>query len=153
MLFDFDDEMTSNISGTVPGQLVTAAAIGGRVKDAGAARDWAAGEPVFAYFLVTKAAASNPGTSMTVDVIGADDALLTVNVAVLSTRTVPTAQLLAGAKFTMPALLSGSRRRFLGARFTPAGANPTQGAYTVGLIRGQARQQAGGTSWSGSVSW
>lgn len=151
MLFDFDEEMTLNQGPTTVGQLVTGASIGGRVKDAGVARDWAAGEPLFAYFLVTPAAASNPGTSMTVDLVASSTADLTGTPVVLSTRTIVAAQLIAGAKFPMPSLATGTRRRFLGARFTPAGANPTQGAYVVGLIRGQARDQAGG--YSGSVSW
>jgi len=143
MFLDFDDELTLNQSATVKGQLVTATAIGGRQKDALKARDWGAGEPVFAYFAVTPAAASNPTTSMTVDIVAADDAGLTTNAVVLSTRTVLTAALLAGTIFGMPALSAGTRRRFLGCRFTPNGGNATTGAYVCGLVMTDARVQDG----------
>src|SRR3954467_10065067 len=116
-ILDQDDEFTLNQSATIKGQLVTATAIGGRQKGVvGQPRDWGAGEPVFAYFAVTPAANSNPVTSMTVDIVAADDAALATNAVVLSTRTVLTAALLAGRIFGMPALASGSRRAILGCR-------------------------------------
>jgi hypothetical protein len=144
MILDMDDEFTLNQSATIKGQLVTATAIGGRQKGVvGTPRDWGAGEPVFAYFAVTPAAASNPTTSMTVDIVAADDAALSTNAVVLSTRTVLTAALLAGRIFGMPALASGTRRAILGCRFTPNGGNATTGAYVCGLVLQNARVQDG----------
>lgn len=144
MLLDMDDEFTLNQSATTKGQLVTATAIGGRQKGVvGQPRDWGAGEPIFAYFAVTPAANSNPTTSMTVDIVAADDAALTTNQAILSTRTVVTAQLLAGRLFGMPALLAGFRRAILGCRFTANGGAATTGAYVCGLVAQNARVQDG----------
>lgn len=144
MLLDMDDELTLNQSATIKGQLVTATAIGLRQKGVvGQPRDWGAGEPVFAYFAVTPAANSNPTTSMTVDIVAADDAGLTTNQAILSTRTVLTAQLLAGRLFGMPALSAGFRRAILGCRFTANGGAATTGAYVCGLVAQNARVQDG----------
>jgi hypothetical protein len=144
MLLDMDDEFTLNQSATTKGQLVTATAIGGRQKGVvGQPRDWGAGEPVFAYFAVTPAANSNPTTSMTVDIVAADDAALATNAVVLSTRTVVTASLLAGRIFGMPALASGTRRAILGCRFTANGGAATTGAYVCGLVAQNARVQDG----------
>jgi hypothetical protein len=147
-LLDMDDEFTLNQSATVKGQLVTATAIGTRQKGVvGQPRDWGAGEPVFGYFAVTPAAASNPTTSMTVDIVAADDAALTTNAVVLSTRTVLTAALLAGRSFGMPALSTGTRRAILGCRFTPNGGNATTGAYVCGLVQADARPADGFVNW------
>jgi hypothetical protein len=146
MLLDLDDELTLNQGATaaLKGQLVTATAIGGRQKGVvGQPRDWGAGEPIFAYFAVTPAANSNPTTSRTVDIVAADDAALTTNQAILSTRTVVTAQLLAGRLFGMPALSAGFRRAILGCRFTPNGGAATTGAYVCGLVAQNARVQDG----------
>lgn len=144
MILDQDDELTLNQSSTIKGQLVTATAIGGRQKGVvGQPRDWGAGEPIFAYFAVTPAAASNPTTSMTVDIVSADDAALATNAVVLSTRTVLTAALLAGRIFGMPALASGTRRAILGCRFTANGGAATTGAYVCGLVAQNARVQDG----------
>src|SRR5947209_5286378 len=95
-LLDMDDEFNLNQSATLKGQLVTATAVLGRIKDAQAGwpgpaaavatfgtaaaplvfrrRDWAAGELVVPYFAVTPAAAFNPTTSAQVDIIAADNA-------------------------------------------------------------------------------
>lgn len=144
MILDQDDEFTLNQSATIKGQLVTATAIGGRQKGVvGQPRDWGGGEPIFAYFAVTPAAASNPTTSMTVDIVGADDAALSANQVILSTRTVLTAALLAGRIFGMPALSSGTRRAILGCRFTANGGAATTGAYVCGLVAQNARVQDG----------
>lgn len=147
-LIDFDDQLTLDQSSTVKGQLVTATAIGGRQKGVvGQPRDWGSGESVFAFFAVTNAAPSNPTTSMTVDIVGADDAALATNAVVLSTRTVLTAALLAGRSFGMPNLQAGNRRAILGCRFTPNGGNATTGAYVVGLVQQDARPADGFVSW------
>jgi hypothetical protein len=126
------------------GQLFTATAIGGRQKGVvGQPRDWGAGEPIFAYFIVTPAANFNPVTSATVDIVAADDAALATNAVVLSTRTVLTAALLAGRIFGLPALASGTRRAILGSRVTANGGAATTGALVIGLVAQNARVQDG----------
>lgn len=147
-ILDQDDEFSLNQGATTKGQLVTATAIGGRQKGVVAQpRDWGAGNPRFAYFAVTPAANSNPTTSMTVDIVAADDAALATNAVVLSTRTVLTAALLAGRSFGLPSLQAGFRRAILGCRFTPNGGNATTGAYVCGLVRTNARPQDGFINW------
>lgn len=147
-ILDMDDEFTLNQSATIKGQLVTATAIGGRQKGVvGAPRDWGAGNPRFAYFAVTPAANSNPTTSVTVDLVASDDAALSTNAVVLSTRTVLTAALLAGRSFGMPSLQAGFRRAILGCRFTMNGGAATTGAYVCGLVRTNARPQDGFINW------
>lgn len=147
-ILDQDDEFTLNQNATTKGQLVTVTAIGGRQKGVVAQpRDWGAGNPRFAYFAVTPAAASNPGTSMTVDIVAADDIALSVNSVVLSTRTQAVATLLAGRSFGMPSLQAGFRRAILGCRFTVTGVAATTGAYVCGLVRANARPQDGFISW------
>ncbi len=137
-VLDYDDEFT-----TKDGQAVTAAAIGTKPKDAGAAKDWGAGEPLVPYARVTGDAASNPLTSMTIDVIASSTADLTGTPVVLSTTTVLTAALTANSLHKMPPLLPGSPRRYLGMKFTPNGGNATTGKYVGGLIEKNARPQDG----------
>jgi hypothetical protein len=137
-VLDYDDEFT-----TAGGQAITAAAIGTKVKNAGAARDGGAGESVVPYARVTSTAASNPTTSMTIDVIGADDAALTSNPVVLSTKSVLAAALGANTLHSLPRLLPGTNKRYLGIKFTPVGGNATTGAFVAGLVSESARPQDG----------
>lgn len=138
MILDYDDEFT-----TAAGQAVTATAIGTKVKDGGAAKDWGAGACIHPYFRITDDADSNPTTSMTVTIEGADDAALTTNAVVLSTVTVLVASLTADSLHYMPPLAPGSNKRYLGCRFTPVGGDATTGKYKVGLVDGCARVQDG----------
>lgn len=183
MLADLDDEMTSNQSGLIRGQLITAAAFGGRVKDtmagfpgplAGVAtfgtaavplkfirRDWGAGDVQIPFFFITPAAASNPTTSMTVEIWGADNPdLVTTMTAVnglalpgggapvvLSTRTFLAAVLTAGAIFSLPPLTPGFQRRYCGCKMTPNGGNATTGAWVVGFCNRDSRPQESVTSY------
>jgi hypothetical protein len=137
-ILDYDDELT-----TAGGQAVTAAAIGTRVKDGGAAKDWGSGEELYAYARVTGDAASNPTTSMTIDIVGADNAALTTNPVVLATATVPVAALTANSLHRLGCLKGGSNKRYLGVRFTPNGGDATTGKIKVGLIPESARPQDG----------
>lgn len=147
-LLDQDDELTLNTSATIRGQAFTATAIGGRQKGVvGQPRDWGAGEPVFGYVAVTPAAAFNPTTSATIDLVGADDAALTTNQVILSTRTIPVASLLAGKSFGLPALSSGTRRAILGCRVTANGGAATTGALVIGLVQADARPADGFINW------
>jgi hypothetical protein len=133
-ILDYDDELS-----TAGGQAITAAAICGRVKDGGVARDWAAGEPVFPFMRVTGTAAFNPTTSATVEILAADDALLTENPVVLSTKSILAAALGANTLHPLPALLPGFKKRYLGAKVTPVGGDATTGKVIVGFIEQSAR--------------
>ena len=137
-ILDYDDEFT-----TAGGQAITAAAIGTKVKDGRTAKDWGAGEPLYPYARVTGTAASNPTTSMTITVEGADNAALSSNAVVLSTSTVLAAALTANSLHKMPPLLAGSNKRNLGMRFTPNGGNATTGSFIGGLIDKNGRPQDG----------
>jgi hypothetical protein len=137
-ILDYDNEFT-----TAAGQAITAAAIGTKVLDAGAARDWGSGESVVPYARVTSTAASNPTTSMTIDIVGSDTAALTSNPVILSTITVLAAALLANTLHPMPPLKPGANKRYLGVSFTPNGGNASTGKFVVGLIDRSARPQDG----------
>lgn len=137
-ILDYDDEMT-----TAGGQAVTAAAIGTRVKDGLGAKDWGAGEELVPYARVTGTAASNPTTSMTIEIIGADNAALTTNPVTLSSVTKLTAALTANSLHAMPPLAAGSKKRYLGCKFTPNGGSATTGYWKVGFIPRRGRPQDG----------
>lgn len=136
MILDYDDEFT-----TSGGQAVTAAAIGTKVKDATNARDWGAGQEIAAYARVTSTAASNPTTSMTIDVIGADNAALTTNPVVLATITVLAAALTANSVHNVGVLKAGAKKQYLGCKFTPNGGDATTGKFVCGLVGEGARTQ------------
>jgi len=142
MILDYDNELTSNQSATLQGQLVTATAIGGKVIDGGTSKDWGAGETLVPYFKVTGAAASNPTTSMTVS-IETSDAVGITSSTVLSTVTVLAASLTAGSIHAMPPLKAGAKGRYLGCRFTPNGGSATTGALVVGFVDKDGRPQNG----------
>jgi hypothetical protein len=140
MILDYDNEFT-----TAAGQAVTAAAIGTKLTDAGSGytRDWGAGEAVAAYARVTGAAASNPTTSMTIDIIAADNTALTTNPVVLATVTVLAAALTANSVHQVGVLKSGANKRYLGCKFTPNGGNATTGSFVCGLVPAEGRPQNG----------
>jgi hypothetical protein len=139
-ILDYDDEFTTASGQTMDG----AAAIGTKVKNAGKARDWGSGEPVYPYARVTSDADSDVVTSMTFDVIAADNALLTTNPVVLSTVSVLKAALVKNALIQFPPLKGGSNKQYLGFKFTPVGGNQASGAKIVaGLISKSARPQDG----------
>lgn len=127
MINDLQDEFTTTGSQVCTG----AAAIGTKVKNAGAAKDWGAGELKVPFVRID--VASDVVTSMKFDIIAADDAALTTNAVVLSTITVLTAALTADSLHAMPALLAGYERQYLGCKFTPAGGNGTVGTFICGL--------------------
>jgi hypothetical protein len=138
MITDYDDELT-----TSGGQAVTATAIGTKVKDAGQNRDWGAGEELAAYARVTGAAASNPTTSMTIDIIAADNAALTTNPVVLATITPLAAALTANSLHSVGILKPSGPKRYLGCKFTPNGGNATTGSFVCGIVPAAARPQDG----------
>lgn len=140
MILDYDDELTTTGGQNMDG----AASIGTKVKDAGAARDWGSGEPLTPYMRVTSAADSDVTTSMQVDFLGADNAALTSNPVVLSTKTILKAALTKNSLHAFPPLLPGSNKRHFGVKFTPNGGNQTNGAKAIcGLVPNSARPADG----------
>ncbi len=139
-ILDYDDEFT-----TAGGQpMAGAAAIGTKVKDAGAARDWGAGEPIIPYVHLTGDADSDVVTSMQFDFIAADSVDLATNPVVLATKTVLKAALVKNSLHAMPALAAGSKKRYLGWKFTPIGGNQASAAKAkAGLISADGRPQDG----------
>lgn len=158
MLLDQDDEFSYNgkagsaaVDGTSNGQYFdTTANLAGntRVKDAGAARDWGAGEHVVPYFALVAGVACVVETSIKVDIVASTTIALTGSAVILSTITILAAALntTAGAVFQMPALLAGSARRYLGCILTVT-TNPTTTArWKCGLMpRGTRAQSYGGS--------
>lgn len=99
--------------------------------DLSSARDIGEGRDVYAVFTVVESAYNNI-TSLTFEVIVADNDALTTNVTVIaSSGAVPVASLTQGAQFVVavPPLIASLGRRYLGARYTLAGGgNSTGGA-------------------------
>jgi hypothetical protein len=140
-ILDYDNEFT-----TAGGQAVTADAIGTRVLDAGAAKDWGAGEPVIPYVRITSDAVANPTTGETVDIVGADNAALTSNAVVLSTGYFLAGVLTANSLHHLPPLKPGSNKRYLGCRFVNTGGAPSTGKWKVGLLPGQSGRPQDGVN-------
>jgi hypothetical protein len=139
-VLDYDDELATAAGQNMNG----AAAIGTKVKDAGAARDWGAGEPLVPYVRVTNDADSDVVTSMTFDFIASSTADLTGTPVVLSTISVLKAALVKNSLHACPPLKAGSPRRYLGWRFTPVGGNQASGARAVvGFMDKDGRPQDG----------
>lgn len=137
MLIDANLVVSGSIAGTatsptLTGQAVTATAVSTDKIDLTVARDIGEGESLKLRALIT--ASFNTLTSLTIEAIVADDAALSTNVTVVgSTGAIPLAQLLIGERFNIelnPRLAGTARlgRRYLGARYTVIGTNPTLGA-------------------------
>jgi hypothetical protein len=137
MLLDYSDELsrTAGPPATSKQSIVgnaAAAIVGGRVKNAGAARDWATGEAKFPYVRTVDALTGATG-GVQVDIVVADDATLATNAVVLSTITIAQADFLANKLFAMPALKPGYKRQYCGAKFTPITTNSTAGSLICGF--------------------
>jgi hypothetical protein len=125
-ILDYDDEFTTTVA-----QAITATAIGTKVKDGGAAKDWGSGEEVDVYMRVTEA--FNTLTSLTVTVEGADNLALSTNPVVLATKSIALAALTLNSLHFIGRLAPGSAKRYLGGRFTVVGSNPSTGKVVMGL--------------------
>lgn len=146
-ILDYNDELTWTSGATPPSKQTVVgnfgtAIIGGRVKDAGRARDWGAGEPKFFYLRFVTALAGATG-GLQVDLVGADNAALTTNPVVLSTKTIALAAALVNTVHQLPVLAAGSNKRYFGVKLTPLTANSTTGEVIVGEIDESARPQDG----------
>lgn len=118
-------------------QAVTAAAVSDKSIDLGAAIQVGVGETLYPFARVTGTAASNPTTSMTIDVIGADNDALTTNPVVLCSKTVLAAALTANSLHHLPPVGMGSAaKQYIGMKFTPNGGNASTGAFTAGFTIG-----------------
>lgn len=147
MLIDYGDELTytagppATSKQSIVGNAGTAI-VGGKVKDAVAARDWAAGEALFAWLRCVTALVGATG-GVQVDIVAADNAALTTNPVTLATKTIAAAALVANALISIGTLAPGSKKRYLGVKLTPLTTNSTAGEVIVGLTMGDARIQGG----------
>lgn len=136
MILDFNDELSYDASGKTSKQSIVGTAataiIGGRYKDAGQARDWAAGETKHPYVRTVDALVGATG-GVQVDIVGADNPGLTTNPVVLSTRTITAAEFVANKVYPLPPLTPGTKKRYLGAKFTPLTTNSTGGSLICGF--------------------
>jgi hypothetical protein len=135
MILDFDSEFT-----TSGGQVLTTTAAGTKVLDAGAARDWGAGDPVTPYIRIASTADVNKLTSITVDIENCTASGGT-SPTVLSTVTILLAALLKNTVHRMPTLLAGTSKRYLRANITVTGTACDSGAkIIVGFANGSRPQ-------------
>ena len=139
MILDYDDEFTT--SGALGQGPITATAIGAKVKDGIKAKDWAAGEPMFGIIRVTEA--FNNLTSLTVSIEGADNAALSTNPVVIATKTILLAALLINTVHHIGALIPGTKKQYLGMRFTVTGTAPTTGKIVGFVAQTDQRPQDG----------
>ena len=138
MILDYDDELTytagppATSKQSIVGTAGTAI-IGGKVKNANAARDWGAGELLTAYVRVVTALVGASG-GVQFDIVGADNAGLTTNPVVLATRTIAAASLTINTVFSLPCTMAGSKKQYLGVKITPLTSNSTAGEVIVGFF-------------------
>ena len=138
-ILDYDDEFTTN--GGQSCAIAAGTTNGTKVKNAGGARDWAAGEPLWPYLRVVTAFTNL--TSLKVDIVAdtADD--LVTDPTVLSSKTILLAALTVNSLHALPPLLGGTSKQYLGAIFTVAGTTETTGVVICGLMLQSARPQDG----------
>jgi hypothetical protein len=133
-ILDYDNELT-----TTTGQAFTATAIGTKVLDGGAARDWGAGEEIVAYCRIVTAFDALTSVVITVECSAA--AALTSATVLATSGTVLLAGLTINTFIPLGTLLAGTRKRFLGCRWTVTGSSSTVGKAIIGLRRRNAGQQ------------
>ncbi len=137
MILDRNLIVSGSVGGTatspsITGQAITATAVSTDTVDLSVARDiGSGGEDLLLRVELT--AAFNTLQFLTIEAIVADAADLTGNVTVIgSSGPIPLAQLLSGERFNVrlnPRLAGTARtgRRYLGARYTVTGSNPSTG--------------------------
>jgi hypothetical protein len=118
-------------------QAITAAALSDKSIDLGAAIQPGVGEPLHPFMRVTSDADLDPTTSLTVEVIGADDAGLSSNVVTLCSKSILKAALVKNSIHYLPPVgLGSAAKQYMGMKFTPVGGNATQGKVTAGFVLG-----------------
>jgi hypothetical protein len=146
-IIDYGDELTYTAGPPATSKqsfigVAGTAIVGGRVKDGVGAKDWGAGEILWAIVRIVTALVGATG-GVTFDIVGADNAALTTNPVVFATRTIPAASLLINTVFSIGAILPGSNKRYLGVKMTPLTSNSTAGEAVVALVPPDARPQDG----------
>jgi hypothetical protein len=144
MILDYEGELTYTAGPpalskqTLIGNADTAIN-GGRVLNAGGAKDWGSGEIKTPYVrVVTAVAGASGGVKFQ---IVSSAALNLGTPTVLSERTIPTASLLINTIHPLPPLMAGTSRQYLGVIMTPLTSNCTAGEVVVGFIGKDGRPQ------------
>lgn len=135
MILDRNLIVSGSVGGTattpsITGQAITATAVSTDSIDLSQARDTFSGGDKLKLNVVLPAAFDTL-TTLSFEIVQADDAALTSNVTVVgSSGPVALARLTAGARFTVEGntRIGSLGQRYLGARYTVAGTNPTQGS-------------------------
>jgi hypothetical protein len=139
MLMDYEQELT-----TADGQAITATAYGTKPYDQKGAADAAVGEPLHVLMQVL-GANFNSLTSLLVEVYGDDDGAGTNEVSLVS-KSFTLAQLTTALGVRRVGIVPpGTRKKFLRAKFTVTGTNPSTGKIAVWLAKGADAVQAGVT--------
>lgn len=137
MLNDYMDEVTYDSTNKTSKQSVVGTAgtaiIGGKVKDGGAAGDWASGNAMKAVARTVDALVGATG-GVQVDVVTDTAPGLATSPTVLATKTITAAQFTANALFEIGKLAPGTRKRYLGVKLTPLTTNSTAGSIIVWLV-------------------
>lgn len=135
MIMDANLIVSGTLGGTatspaITGQAITATAVSTNTIDLTNSRDVFAGNDFLKLRLLLTAAFNNL-TSLTIDIIQADDAALSSNVTVIgSAGAVPLAQLTQGRRLEVEGntRIGSTGQRYLGVRYTVTGTAPSTGA-------------------------
>jgi hypothetical protein len=136
MIIDYQDELSHDATNDVSAQSLIGdadtAINGAKVKDGGAAGDWAAGCEVKGYIRIGTAVVGCTG-GVKFDLVASANADLSAGT-VLSTKTIATASLTANSLHYFPPPAPGTRKRYLGVIATPATTACTAGTFVFGLV-------------------
>lgn len=105
-------------------------------------RDIGKGIPVPILIQVTEAFATL--TSLTVEIVVADNSALTTNDKVIASEVIAAADLVVGKATYLQYLPNGVDQRYLGLRYTVTGSDATAGAITAGITWGNQTNLTGG---------
>lgn len=117
-------------------QAITATAVSTNSVDLGVSRDIGEGEQLF--LIVTIDEAFNTLTSLDLEIITDDAATLASSPVAIESKNVLLANLTLGAKFIVPVppQIGSKGERYLGARYTVTGSNPSTGKITASFGTG-----------------
>lgn len=111
---------------TGQGSITTSGVVSTNTIDLGTARDVGEGEELFAVFTVIGTFTAGSMTSLTIDVITSANADLSSSTAIAS-KTIAAGSIASGSQFVIaiPPNVGSLGQRYLGAKYTAVGANPT----------------------------